>query len=202
MRKQEIEGQLELDLLTGMVKETLKKKAATLKKGTKKTLKADILVDAGGKENDFISGVVSSKASAENTASVDEIDPVKKEDLAKRKTERNTVMYQEYPITKKEISSDVLHHIKEYLATTGSIHIGTIMRICRISAMEATAYYETLLTDGSINEKVESQKSVFGQKKKRKLREIKMGKKYRYFKGKENLVLHRRLRTIHVQTRI
>ena len=153
MRKQEIEGQLELDLLTGMVKETLKKKAATLKKGTKKTLKADILVDAGGTENDFIYGVVSSKASAENTASVDEIDPVKKEDLTKRKTERNTVMYQEYPITKKEISSDVLHHIKEHLATVGSIHIGTIMRICRLSAVEATAYYETLLANGSINVK-------------------------------------------------
>lgn len=153
MRKQEIEGQLELDFMTGMVKVNPKKKTAT-SKGTKKTLKSDISKNVCETKNSVVSGVVLSKTNTETAVLVNEIDPVEEENLLDERMERNTVVLTEHSETKNEIVPEVvMHHIEEHLAAVGSIHIGTIMRICRLSAVEATAYYETLLANGSINSK-------------------------------------------------
>lgn len=152
MRKQEIEGQLELDFMTGMVKVNPKKKTAT-SKGTKKTLKADISKNVCETKNSAVSGGVLSKTNTETAVLVNEIDPVEEEELLDEGMERNTVVLTEHFETKNEIVPEVMHHIEEHLAAVGSIHIGTIMRICRLSAVVATVYYETLLANGSINSK-------------------------------------------------
>lgn len=142
MRKQEIEGQLELDLMTGTVKETPKKKTVARKN---KKVKTDIPV----RQNDTPQ---KQEEETKQTASTEEPEHEEKP-LEKKEPEEGIAPTFGQPKEKKEIVPEVLHNIEEHLATVGSIHIGTIMRICRLSAVEATAYYETLLANGRINVK-------------------------------------------------
>lgn len=152
IKNQEIEGQLELDLFTGLVKDS--SKSPNIKRSKKEKSRILDSEEDIGKPSPSIKGI-----SEESEISVEEVLKNPQESAVENKRNR-TENTDSAVYINKEIDLEKLSIIKQYLASNGCIHLGTIMRICRISSMEANVYFEKLLADGKVNEKGRSTEKI------------------------------------------